>query len=156
MKEMFLKEGGKMEVTSVFGNMSLIPRKYTCDGEDINPPLRIRSLPENAKSLAVIVDDPDAPMRTFVHWVAWNINPSEEIKEDVHEDFAQGKNDFGNLSYNGPCPPRGHGIHHYHFKIYALDTVLDLNIGSTKKHLEKAMKGHIISSSELIGLYERK
>ncbi|AHF80230.1 YbhB/YbcL family Raf kinase inhibitor-like protein [Thermococcus paralvinellae] len=157
-KEMSLK------VTSVFGENEFIPSKYTCEGLDINPPLKIEGLSEKAVSIAIIVDDPDAPVGTFVHWVAWNIPPAKEIPEGIPKKetvelpihVVQGKNDFGRIGYNGPCPPRGHGIHHYHFKVYVLDTELNLKPGATKKDLEKAMKGHIIQYGELIGLYERK
>ncbi|WP_036224658.1 YbhB/YbcL family Raf kinase inhibitor-like protein [Mesoaciditoga lauensis] len=144
-----------MEIKSVFEHMGFIPKKYTCDGEDINPPLEIKSLPQSTESLAIIVDDPDAPMGTFVHWVAWNIQPTGKIEENTMETFARGRNDFGRNSYNGPCPPRGHGIHHYHFKLYALDSFLNLKNGASKKQLEKEMKNHILSSTELIGLYQR-
>ncbi len=145
-----------MKLTSVFDNMEFIPQKYTCEGEDINPPLKINFLPESTKSLAIIVDDPDAPGGTFVHWLAWNITPREEIEENAKGDFTEGKNGFGRISYNGPCPPKGHGIHHYHFKVYALDTTLKLIRGASKGQLEREMKDHILSWVEIVGLYERR
>nr|WP_237710108.1 YbhB/YbcL family Raf kinase inhibitor-like protein [Pyrococcus sp. ST04] len=153
-----------MKVSSVFEENGIIPKKYTCEGADINPPLRIENIPENAKTLAIIVEDPDAPGGTFIHWVAWNIPVTTEIPEGIPKEavvekpihMIQGINDFGRVGYNGPCPPRSHGVHHYHFKIYALDTELSLKPGSTKKELEKAMKGHILAEAELVGIYERK
>ncbi|GBD33805.1 Putative lipoprotein LppC [bacterium HR34] len=139
-----------------FKNNERIPQKYTCDGKDINPPLIISGIPENAKSLALIVDDPDAPMKVWVHWLLWNIPASiSEIKENsVPEEAVLGMNDFGRLEWGGPCPPSG--THRYFFKVYALDTNLDLPEGSRKEDLEKAMEGHILDFAQLIGLYSRK
>jgi len=142
-------------ISSAFLPDQSIPQKYTCDGDNINPPLEIAEVPEEAKSLALIVDDPDAPMRTFVHWIIWNIPPAISLigEDSVPEGAVQGRNDFGKNSYGGPCPPSG--IHHYHFKIYALDIQLDLKAFSKKDDLEKAMEGHILDRAELIGLYQR-
>ena len=160
--------GGDMDmgvkVSSVFGNGEFIPSKYTCEGQDISPPLKLEGISGNARSIAIIVDDPDAPIGTFVHWVAWNIPPVGEIPEGIPKSgnissplkMVQGRNDFGRIGYNGPCPPRGHGVHHYHFKVYVLDTELNLRPGASKRDLERAMEGHIIQKGELIGLYERK
>ncbi|WP_048165574.1 YbhB/YbcL family Raf kinase inhibitor-like protein [Palaeococcus pacificus] len=154
----------ELKVSSVFKEGDVIPVKYTCEGADVSPPLKLEGLSKDAVSIAIIVDDPDAPIGTFVHWVAWNIPPMEEIPEGIPKlrelsspiEVVQGRNDFGRIGYNGPCPPRGHGIHHYHFKVYVLDTKLDLSSGATKSELEKAMEGHVIQKGELIGLYERK
>ncbi|HDH44978.1 MAG TPA: YbhB/YbcL family Raf kinase inhibitor-like protein [Thermococcus sp.] len=158
--------GEKMDlkVSSVFGENEFIPSKYTCEGIDVSPPLRLEGLSDKAVSIAIIVDDPDAPIGTFTHWVAWNIPPTEEIPEDIPKEkvvetpikVIQGRNDFGRIGYNGPCPPRGHGVHHYHFKVYVLDTTLDLKPGASKRELEKAMEGHVIQFGELVGLYERR
>jgi len=153
-----------LTITSVFGNNNFIPAKYTCEGEDVNPPLKIEGLNGKAVSLAIIVDDPDAPIGTFVHWVAWNISPTNGIPDAIPQkaeveipiEIVQGKNGFGSIGYRGPCPPIGHGIHHYHFKVYSLDLKLFLKPGASKRALEKAMKGHILQEGELIGLYERK
>lgn len=153
-----------LEVGSVFHDGDYIPAKFTCDGEDINPPIFIGHISEEAKSLVIIMDDPDAPSGTFIHWIAWNIPPAGEVPEDVPKvekvegpiPMVQGKNDFGRIGYGGPCPPRGHGVHHYYFKVYALDTMLNLPQGATRKELEKAMEGHVIQWGELVGLYERK
>lgn len=148
---------GKLKISSpVFSHNDKIPAKYTCDGNDINPPLKIDGIPGPSKSLALIVDDPDAPAGTWVHWVVWNISPgTAEIKEhSVPENSVQGVNDFKKHEYGGPCPPWGQ--HRYFFKLYALDTVLKISPDSKKAVLEKAMKGHIISQAELTGLYKRK
>ncbi|MFA4639937.1 YbhB/YbcL family Raf kinase inhibitor-like protein [Pyrococcus kukulkanii] len=153
----------KMKVLSAFENNSQIPEKYTCDGVNINPPLYISNIPENAKSLVIIVDDPDAPGGTFTHWIAWNIPPVEKIPDGIPKKgevespvkMVQGINDFGRIGYDGPCPPPGHGLHHYHFRVYALDTTLNLTPGSTRKELEEAMKGHVIAEAEIVGVYER-
>ncbi len=138
-----------------FDRQQQIPRKYTCDGNDINPPLRIEHIPMAAQSLALIVDDPDAPRGTWVHWVLWNIDPSRsEISEgSVPAGAVEGVNDFGNLGYGGPCPPSG--THRYFFRLYALDAAIPLDKGITRKDLEKAMKGHVLGQAELIGLYSR-
>ena len=158
------EETTSLTISSVFKNNEVIPKKYTCEGENVSLPLQISGIPKDTKSLAIIVDDPDAPIGTFVHWVAWNIPPVEKIPEGIPKEekvekplkMVQGRNDFRKIGYDGPCPPRGHGVHHYHFKIYALDTFLDLPPGSTKKDLEKAMKGHVIRRGELIGTFERR
>jgi Raf kinase inhibitor-like YbhB/YbcL family protein len=130
-----------------------IPVQYTCDGADINPPLQIVGIPAAAKHLAIIVDDPDAPRGTWVHWVAWNLPVAETIPEHTQLG-AEGRNDFGKHQYNGPCPPSG--THHYHFKVYALDETLYLPLSSNKAELERAMAGHILAFGELIGLYKRQ
>lgn len=140
----------------VFENNGYIPQKYTCDGMDINPPLLIENVSEKAKSLALIIDDPDAPVGIWVHWVLWNIDPkTKEIKEDsVPKGASQGLNDFRKHDYGGPCPPSG--THRYFFKLYALDTTLNLSSNAKKADLEKAMKGHIIEQTQIIGLYKRR
>jgi Raf kinase inhibitor-like YbhB/YbcL family protein len=153
------KEDNKMAgfkiTTAAFDHEGNIPSRYTCDGIDINPPLKIDHIPSSAKSMALIVDDPDAPSKTWVHWVAWNIDPKiTEIKENsVPIGAVQGLNDFRKHNYGGPCPPSG--THRYYFKIYALDTMLDLGNNAEKPDLEKAMKGHIIGQAELMGRYKR-
>lgn len=146
--------GMELKITSkVFENNSFIPRKYTCDGEDINPPLEIEGIPKDAKSLALIVDDPDAPMGTWIHWVVWNIPVKEKI-DGNSVPGTEGMNGFRKHSYGGPCPPSG--THRYFFKIYALDTKLDLDSNSRKVDLEKAMEGHVLAKGELAGLYSRE
>lgn len=140
----------------VFENNGSIPGKYTCDGMDVNPPLKIDNVPSEAKSLALIVDDPDAPRGIWVHWVVWNIDPkTEEIREDtVPKDSVQGINDFEKRDYGGPCPPSG--THRYFFKLYALDSLLNFSSDAGKAGLEKAMKGHIIAQAQIVGLYKRR
>ena len=135
-----------------FEHKGSIPVKYTCDGENINPPLIIEGIPEKAKSLVLIVDDPDAPMGTWVHWVVWNI-PTINIIEENNVPGVEGINDFNQHGYGGPCPPSG--THRYFFKVYALSTELDLNPSSTKKDVESAMEARIITKAELVGLYSR-
>ncbi len=137
-----------------FADNGAIPPEYTCDGADLSPPLVISDVPSNAKSLALIMDDPDAPMGTFVHWVVWNIPPeTREIRKGSEPDGVQGRTDFRKLGYGGPCPPSG--THRYFFKLYALDTKFSLPEGSTKKDLERAMQGHIIEQVQLMGTYKR-
>lgn len=142
--------------STAFKHNAMIPSKYTCDGSDINPALAFENVPAEAKSLALIMDDPDAPRGTWVHWVVWNIDPkTKEIKESsVPAGARQGMNDFHKRDYGGPCPPSG--THRYFFKLYALDTLLDLGPDTNKAGLEAAMKGHIIAQAETIGLYKRK
>lgn len=146
-----------MKITSpAFKNQELIPAKYTCDGENINPPLEISDIPPGAQSLALIMDDPDAPLRTWVHWLVWNINPEiKKISENsVPQGSVEGKTSFGKPGYGGPCPPSG--THRYFFKAYALDTLLDIVPNAGKAGLEKAMEGHILAKGELVGMYSRK
>lgn len=139
---------------------SEFPEKYTCDGEDISPRIEISGI-KDAKSIAIIVDDPDAPFGTFTHWLIWNIEPTNIIPEGIpkKDEIAdpikaiQGKNDFGKIGYNGPCPPKG--VHRYFFKVYALDTKLDIPSGSGKMQLENAMKDHVIQYGEAIATYGR-
>jgi Raf kinase inhibitor-like YbhB/YbcL family protein len=138
--------------SSAFQHNAFIPAKYSCEGEDINPPLDIDHVPDGTKSFALIVDDPDAPKGTWVHWVVWNISPSIHLKEN-HVPGSEGINDFQQNQYGGPCPPSG--THRYFFKIYALDTILDLPADTDKFKLEKMMHKHIIAVGELIGLYKR-
>ncbi len=137
-----------------------IPGKYTCDGMDISPPLAWTSGPEGTKTFALICDDPDAPMGTWVHWVLFNL-PADiiELRENVPPErelengAKQGMNDFRKIGYGGPCPPGG--THRYYFKLYALDTEINLEAGATKSELLKAVEGHILAEGQLMGKYER-
>jgi hypothetical protein len=140
---------------SVFKNGGEIPKKYTCDGENVNPPLQFENVPAKAKSLALVFDDMDAPRGSYVHWILWNIHPNtKEIKENsVPEGAVEGMNDFKRHHYGGPCPPRR--AHKYVFKIYALDSPLHLNPNSTKTDLEKTMEGHVLAQTQLMGVYKR-
>jgi Raf kinase inhibitor-like YbhB/YbcL family protein len=151
----------EIKVTSqAFQNEGMIPSKYTADGSDVSPPLMIDSVPEGTKSIALISDDPDAPMGTWVHWVMWNIPPDTiELAEDIPPDkilpdgSIQGITSFGRHGYGGPSPPSG--THRYYFKVYALDTELNLTEKSGKKELLKAIEGHIIAQGQLMGKYKR-
>lgn len=132
-----------------------IPSKYTCDGDNVNPPLLIADAPDDAESLVLIIHDPDAPAKDWGHWLVWNINPrAKEIAEaSIPTNSTEGMTDFGRPGYGGPCPPSGR--HNYHFKLYALDTTLDLDETATRAELEEAMMGHTLAEAELIGTYER-
>ncbi len=150
-----------MEIkSSAFKEGALIPARYTCDNIDVSPQLEWSQGPAGTKSFALICDDPDAPMGTYVHWVLFNIpGVSKELKENVPktgrlgDGTRQGKNDFGKIGYGGPCPPGG--THRYYFKIYALDKVLDSDNGITKKELLNEMEGHILAEGQLMGRYKR-
>lgn len=150
-----------MKLTSeVFSNEEMIPEKYTCDGQDISPPLQWEDVPEETKSLALICDDPDAPVGTWVHWVIFDIPQDiDSLTENVSttKEFAngskQGINDFHKIGYGGPCPPGEK--HRYFFKLYALDKMLNLKPGISKSELERAMGKHILEKAELIGNYAR-
>lgn len=143
-----------MNLTSpAFEHNKDIPKRFTCDGEGKNPPLKINGIPKDAKSLALIVDDPDAPMGTFVHWVVYDIPVISSIEEDSIPG-KQGSNTMRGVNWVSPCPPSG--THRYVFKIYALDKELGLKEGLSKAAVEKAMDGHILDKAELIGLYSRK
>jgi Raf kinase inhibitor-like YbhB/YbcL family protein len=142
-----------LQVSSkAFANGKRIPVKYTCNGINISPPLDIGLIPPETKSLALIVDDPDAPVATWVHWLVWNIPVTNHIKENEICGKV-GLNDFQQHHYGGPCPPSGE--HRYFFKVYALDTILDLPPDTKKHSLEKAMVQHIIAYGELVGLYQQ-
>ena len=148
-----------------FDNNTVIPKRFTGDGEDVSPQLTWSGMPGNAKELALIMDDPDAPTpEPWVHWVIYKIpTGTEGLPENVAKTATlaapagalQGKNSWDKEGYGGPAPPRGHGIHHYHFKLYALDAALQLTPGMTKAQLLAAMKGHIVAQSELVGTYQR-
>jgi len=159
----FATGGTDMAITitsSAFIDGATIPRKYTCDAEDISPDLKWSGVPNGAQSLALICDDPDAPVGTWVHWVLFNIPadatalqagiPAEAV---LKNGARHGQNDFRKLGYGGPCPPGG--THRYYFKLFALDTLLTLESGSTKAQLLAAMKGHILAEGQLMGKYKR-
>jgi Raf kinase inhibitor-like YbhB/YbcL family protein len=157
-------EGGKkmgMKLTSAaFQEGGMIPSQYTCTGKNISPPLAWEGVPEKTKSLALIVEDPDAPGKTFTHWVAFNLPASaRELPENVPAQAniggggLQGMNDFKKVGYGGPCPPSG--THRYYFKLYALDTELNLDSSATKDQLLKAMNGHVLGEGQLMGTYKK-
>lgn len=139
--------------SSAFLQNEAMPTKYTCEGQDVNPPLHITGIPDEAKSLAVIVDDPDAPGGSFCHWVLWNVPITHQFKENEKRG-CKGINDFGKQQYSGPCPPSG--SHRYNFKVYALDCTLDIPLNSGKLQLEKAMSDHVIGFGVLTGKYKKQ
>ncbi len=138
--------------SQAFENNRHIPAKYTCDGDEVSPPLIVESVPPETKSLVLIVDDPDAPSGTFDHWVIWNISPTGKIEEHSAPG-TEGLNSAGQRGYMGPCPPSG--THRYFFKVYALDAKLNLSPDARKRDVEKAMENHVLANGELIGLYRR-
>jgi len=161
----FALAGGKvMKVESkAFREGEVIPVRYTCDGADVSPPLRWTEVPENTKSFVIIMDDPDAPIGTFTHWVVYDI-PADttELEEGFPkleriENIKQGLNDFGHIGYGGPCPPKGHGYHRYFFKVYALNLeTLDLPPSANRRDVEERMRGHIVGEGYLMGRYKRE
>jgi Raf kinase inhibitor-like YbhB/YbcL family protein len=144
-----------MELTSsAFEHNGAIPQRYSCDGEDISPPLAISGMPEGTQGFALIVDDPDAPVGTWDHWIEFNIpETTVNVPEDVGLLGTQGANSWGRTGYGGPCPPSG--AHRYLFKHYALDAKLNVEAGASKLVVEGAMAGHVLAHAELIGLYSR-
>lgn len=160
----FLAEGGAMALeikSSAFSDEGSMPSKYTCDGQSVSPPLDFSGAPAGTKSLALISDDPDAPAGTWVHWVVWNIPPtSTGLKEGIGsvnslpDGTKQGVTDFKRVGYGGPCPPSG--THRYYFKLYAIDSLLELPPSTTKAGLETAMRGHILANATLMGTYSRR
>ena len=145
-----------MKITSsAFSEGQTIPAKYTCDGSDINPPLAFVDVPTNAASLALVMDDPDAPGGTWDHWIVWNMSRDlRGINEAQMPDGVLGRNSWKKNAWGGPCPPDRE--HRYYFKLYALDTQLDLPAGSAKADLERSMKDHIVAEAQLMGRYDRK
>ncbi|KAA0895471.1 YbhB/YbcL family Raf kinase inhibitor-like protein [Oryzomonas rubra] len=154
------KGGRRMETLTIsspgFSHGEAIPSRHTCDGNDTSPAIVIGRVPQATQSLALVMDDPDAPMGDWVHWVVWNIPPqTREIPEHgLPPQAVQGKNDWHRNSYGGPCPPSG--IHRYFFRVYALDTVLKLGSSTTKGDLERAMQGHVLAKGELMGTYKKR
>ena len=135
-----------------FAANELIPAKYTCEGINVNPPMKLGRLPAKTKSLVIVVDDPDAPVNTWIHWIAWDIPATHLIKENTQVG-TEGMNDFQHCGYEGPCPFSG--THRYHFKVYALDTLLSLPYGSRIRTLEKSMSGHVLGFGELVAFYHK-
>jgi hypothetical protein len=146
MQELIIK-------SPAFEPNKLIPKKYSCDGNDINPPLNIENVPKDAKTLVLLMDDPDAPSGTFDHWIVWNIPTSTKSISENSIPGKEGLNSAKQQGYMGPCPPSG--THRYFFKVYSLDTELNLSASSRKKDVEKVMERHILAKGELIGLYHR-
>ena len=141
--------------SDAFGHAQVIPDRYTCEGEDVSPPLRWVSVPDEARSLALLVDDPDAPSGVFTHWVAWALDPGAGGLGEGEAAPSEGRNDFGTVGYRGPCPPPEHGRHRYVFRLYALESDLVLDAGARKTELEQAIEGRVLTTAELVGTYER-
>lgn len=153
-----------MKISSTaFTDRGSIPPQYTCEGSGISPALRWEEIPKGTKSLALIVDDPDAPAGTWVHWLVYNIPPDAKTLpqgvptlENLPHHVLQGRNSFHKIGYGAPCPPPGHGPHRYFFRLYALDALLDIRPGIDRRELEEAMKGRILGRAELMGRFERQ
>jgi Raf kinase inhibitor-like YbhB/YbcL family protein len=161
------REAERIEVMSrAFSTDQEVPKKYTADGDDVSPPLAWAGVPKAAKELVIVVVDPDAPKpQPFVHWMMYKIPASvSEIPEGlgkgerIHDPAGalQGRNSMGAVGYNGPSPPKGHGVHHYHFRVYAVDVVLDVKPGADRDALLKAIEGHVVGEGEVVGRYERR
>jgi hypothetical protein len=160
------REGNTVNIlitSDAFREGDAIPTKYTCDGEDISPALRWSDIPPNTKSLVLICEDPDAPSGAFTHWVLYNLPPTAtELPEGVSVEARlangaiQGRNDFKRIGYGGPCPPPKNGAHRYFFRLYALDTELQLQAGARRENIVLAMEGHVLATGRLMGTYQRK
>ena len=145
-----------MRLTSpAFGPGERIPDAHTCEGGDVSPALAWDDAPPGTRSLALVMDDPDAPRGTFTHWLAWGIEADAGGLAQGAAPARQGLNGFGGLGYGGPCPPRGHGPHHYRFRLHALDSPLPLGSGADRRALEDALSGHVLEVAELVGVVER-
>ena len=141
--------------SSAFEQGAEIPQRHSCEGEDISPPLSWSGVPEGTESLALIVDDPDAPSGAFVHWLAWGIDPEPGGLEQGEAAPYEGTGGFGESGYRGPCPPPGHGPHRYFFRLYALSSAPEVQPGAGREELEDAIEGSVLDSAELMGTYER-
>jgi Raf kinase inhibitor-like YbhB/YbcL family protein len=141
--------------SSAFAPGGTIPRRHTCDGEGHSPPLSWWALPAGTRSLALILDDPDAPSGRFIHWLAWGITPDAGALADGKAAPLEGRNDFGTVGYRGPCPPRGHGRHRYRFRLHAVANNLRLAPGASVRELEQALAGKVVAVAELVGTYQR-
>jgi Raf kinase inhibitor-like YbhB/YbcL family protein len=141
--------------SSAFGEGEAIPRRHTCEGEDLSPPLAWTDVPDETASLALIVDDPDAPRGTFTHWVGWELDPATSGLREGEAAPVEGRNDFGQSGYRGPCPPPGHGPHRYVFRLHAVSGELDLAAGAGKEEFRRALEERVLAVAELTGSYER-
>jgi Raf kinase inhibitor-like YbhB/YbcL family protein len=142
--------------STAFQNGQAIPSRHTCDGQDVSPPLRWSNVPDGTRSLALVVDDPDAPGGVFTHWLAWGLDPDAGELGEGEAAPSEGRNDFGTTGYRGPCPPPGHGQHRYVLRVHALDRELELGSGAAKPELEQMIEGHALATAELVGTYERR
>jgi Raf kinase inhibitor-like YbhB/YbcL family protein len=145
-----------MRLTSnAFGDGEPIPGRHTCEGEDLSPPLSWTEVPDETSSLALIVDDPDAPHGTFTHWLGWALDPATGGLREGEAAPVEGRNDFGQSGYRGPCPPPGHGPHRYVFRLHAVSGELDLAAGAGKEEFRRALEERVLAVAELTGSYER-
>jgi hypothetical protein len=141
--------------SEAFAHRSEIPRRHTCEGDDVSPALAWSDPPPGTRTLALIVDDPDAPIGTFTHWLAWNIDPQAGGLAEGASAPEQGRNDFGMSGWSGPCPPPGHGPHRYFFRLHALDAQLEVGFHAGRRELDEALAGHVVQTAELMGTYAR-
>jgi Raf kinase inhibitor-like YbhB/YbcL family protein len=141
--------------SSAFAVGQPIPRRHSCEGENVSPPLSWKDVPEGATSLALIVDDPDAPRGTFTHWLGWGLDPVADGLGEAEGAPVEGRNDFGETGYRGPCPPPGHGPHRYFFRLHALEAELELAPDASADEVEQALAGRSVAVAELMGTYER-
>ena len=141
--------------SSAFADGQSIPRRHSCEGENLSPPLSWTGVPDGASSLALILDDPDAPGGTFTHWLAWRLEPAAGGLGEGEAAPVEGRNDFGATGYRGPCPPPGHGAHRYFFRLHALEDELELEPGAGRAELEQALARRSVAVAELMGTYER-
>lgn len=147
---------GDFALTSdAFADGERIPRRHSCEGEDVSPALSWSGAPAETRSLALVVDDPDAPVGTFTHWLAWAIPPDADGLGEGEPAPGEGRNGFGAPGWRGPCPPPGHGPHRYFFRLHALDAEPALAAGADRRQFERALEGHVLATAELMGLYER-
>jgi Raf kinase inhibitor-like YbhB/YbcL family protein len=147
--------GDSILSSEAFEHGAQIPRRHTCEGEDLSPPLAWSGLPEGTRSVALICDDPDAPTGTFTHWVAWGLDPAAGGLAEGVSAPAEGLSSFGTPGYRGPCPPPGHGPHRYSFRLFALDAAPEVEPGAGRDELERALEAHVLESAELVGTFER-
>jgi Raf kinase inhibitor-like YbhB/YbcL family protein len=147
---------GEFELSSsAFAHGDPIPRRHTCDGDDVSPPLAWSPPPAGTRSLVLVVDDPDAPRGTFTHWLACGLDPDRGRLDEGDRPPTEGRNDFGETRYRGPCPPPGHGRHRYFFRLHAIDADVDLAPGFARSELERTVGEHVLAVAELVGTYER-
>lgn len=145
-------------ISSAFNHNEFIPKTYSCEGKNISPPLEILNCPSGAESLVLVMDDPDAPGGVWTHWLVWNISPDTHfiVEDSIPTGAIEGRTSFGKTSYGGPCPPKGHGLHHYHFKLMVLNEKIELEEGASREALESVLKGRVVSEALLVGLYKRE
>jgi Raf kinase inhibitor-like YbhB/YbcL family protein len=152
---MLARVGDFALTSNAFGHGDEIPRRHTCEAEDVSPALSWSDLPAGTRALALVVDDPDAPVGTFTHWLAANIDPAAGGLAEDESAPVEGRNDFGTTGWSGPCPPPGHGAHRYFFRLHAVDAPLDVGFRSGRREFDEALAGHVLATAELMGTFER-